>query len=59
MAEWVQVILIAAIGLLFLEARLSFGTRIAVMERDLSWLIASLEKWGLVAPKKEDKPGPC
>jgi hypothetical protein len=55
MAEWVQVILIACIGLLLLEARLNFGTRIALVERDLAWMAASLEKWGLVAPKKEDK----
>lgn len=55
MAEWVQAILIAAIGVLLLEARLNFGARIALMERDLAWLIASLEKWGLVAPKKDGK----
>lgn len=55
MAEWVQIILLAAILFLLFEARVSLGTRIAVMERDLAWLIASLQKWGLVAPKPENK----
>lgn len=55
MANWVEVILSGFIGLLLLEARLRFGTRIAVMENDLKWIVASLAKWGLVAPKTEDK----
>jgi hypothetical protein len=50
MAEWFQVLLIAVITVLLIEARFSFGTRLALMERDLAWLIASLRKWGLVAP---------
>jgi type IV secretory pathway VirB2 component (pilin) len=56
MAEWIQVVLIAAIGAMFIEARLNFGTRIALVERDLAWMAASLEKWGLIPPKKETKP---
>lgn len=50
MAEWFQVFIVAVIAALLIEARISFGTRIAVMEERLLWLIASLKKWGLVAP---------
>jgi hypothetical protein len=54
--QWALVVLIAAILFLLLEARLSLGTRMAVLERDIAWMAASLEKWGLVAPKKESRP---
>jgi hypothetical protein len=50
MAEWVQVIIVAGIAVMIFEARINLGTRLAVMERDLAWLTASLAKWGLAVP---------
>jgi hypothetical protein len=54
--QWVLIVLISAIFVLLLEARLSLGTRLAVLERDIEWITASLQKWGLVPPPREDKP---
>lgn len=55
MANWVEIVLSAAILIVLLEARLNVGGRISLVERDLQWIAASLEKWGLVAPKKDGK----
>jgi hypothetical protein len=54
-SQWVTIILTGAILIVLLEARVSLGTRLAVMERDFEWLVASLEKWGLVAPNLKDR----
>lgn len=55
MADWIAVFLLAAILILLIEARRNFGSRIALVERDLEWIGASLQKWGLIAPQKDDK----
>jgi hypothetical protein len=36
---------------MLLEARISMGNRLALVERDLEWIRASLVKWGMIAPK--------
>lgn len=54
-AEWAIVALLALIAFVLLETRLTVGTRIVVMERDLRWITASLQKWGLVPPNLERK----
>jgi hypothetical protein len=51
-----MVALLAVITLLILEYRLTVGTRVVVMERDLRWITATLQKWGLVPPNLERKP---
>jgi len=55
-AQWVIVLLVASILGFLLDTRRSLTLRLALMERDLQWISASLQKWGLVPPKKEDKP---
>lgn len=44
--------LLAGIVILLLEARINIGTRVAVIERDLEWIRATLGKWGMIAPKE-------
>lgn len=55
MANWIAISLLAAILILLIEARLNLGVRISLVERDLEWIAASLDKWGLIAPKKDVK----
>lgn len=47
------VVLLAGILAVLIETRISVGTRVAVMERDLRWITASLVKWGMVPPRLE------
>jgi hypothetical protein len=54
-AEWIIVVLLFVISFVILEARLTVGTRVVVMERDLRWITATLQKWGLVPPNLERK----
>lgn len=55
MANWILVVLLAAILVLLIEARINIGARIALVERDLEWMAASLAKWGFIGPQKGDK----
>jgi hypothetical protein len=54
MIEPVIAVLLAGILVVLIEARISIGTRVAVMERDLSWISASLVKWGMVVPRDRE-----
>jgi hypothetical protein len=51
MVSWLDAGLLIAIVLMLLEARITIGTRVAVMERDLEWIRATLVKWGMIAPE--------
>jgi hypothetical protein len=51
MVSWANAAMLVAIVLMLLEARITIGTRVAVMERDLEWIRATLVKWGMIAPK--------
>ena len=46
--------MLAAIVALLLEARINIGTRVAIIERDLEWIRATLQKWGMIAPAERD-----
>jgi len=48
--DYVQGALLVAILLLLLEARITMGNRLAIVERDMEWLRASLVKWGMIPP---------
>jgi hypothetical protein len=50
MVEWVKVALLALTLFVLIEARIRLFTAIAVIERDLEWMRASLTKWGLTPP---------
>lgn len=50
--DWVNSALLAGIVCLLLEARINIGMRVAVIERDLEWIRATLAKWGMIAPKE-------
>lgn len=52
LVDWVQSALLAAIVAMLLEARINIGTRVAVIERDLEWIRATLGKWGMISPKE-------
>lgn len=52
MIETIIAALLAGILLVLLEARVTIGTRVAVLERDVSWISASLAKWGMI-PARE------
>jgi hypothetical protein len=54
MPTWINSALLAGIMLMLLEARINIGTRVAVIERDIEWIRATLAKWGLIAPGKSD-----
>jgi hypothetical protein len=51
MIEVIIAVLLAIILVVLIEGRITVGTRVAVMERDLSWISASLVKWGMVVPR--------
>ena len=59
----VSIILLAAILVVLVESRITVGTRVAVMARDIEWITASLVKWGMLPPSgrqeqnKRDKDG--
>jgi hypothetical protein len=55
MGQWIDGGLLIAIVLMLLEARISVGTRVAVIERDLEWIRATLTKWGMIAPSEDNK----
>ena len=50
MAEWVQVIMLVVIALLMVETRWNLGNRVALMQRDMQWLLATLQRWGFPSP---------
>ena len=56
-------ILLSAILIVLIESRITVGTKVAVMARDLEWITASLVKWGMIPPSaiqekdKRDKDG--
>jgi len=50
MAEWVQVIILAVIALVFIETRINLGSKVALMQRDMQWLMATLQRWGFPSP---------
>lgn len=52
MVEIIIAILLAAILIVLLESRVTLGTKVAVMERDLNWISASLAKWGMIPPRE-------
>jgi hypothetical protein len=54
--EWVIAAALIAIALILFETRLTVGTRFIVMERDLRWITAALQKWGIVPPKIDKEP---
>jgi len=54
MLEAIIATLLALILVVLIEARISIGTRVAVMERDLSWISASLVKWGMIVPRDRE-----
>jgi len=41
-------ILLAAILVVLIESRITVGTKVAVMARDMEWITASLVKWGMI-----------
>ena len=55
MTDVVSALLLAAILVVLIETRITVGTKVAVMERDLAWITASLAKWGLVAPRESKR----
>lgn len=52
MIDWVQAILLVAILMLLLEARISMGIRLSILENDMRWVRASLVKWGMIPPSE-------
>jgi hypothetical protein len=56
MSQWAIVVMLGVMVVLMAEARLTFGSRIARLERDMHWLIAGLRKWGLAAPGYDEPP---
>ena len=54
MVQWLDAGLLTAIVLMLLEARITIGIRVAVIERDLDWIRATLTKWGMIAPKDSE-----
>lgn len=48
-------VLLAAILVVLVESRISVGTKVAVMERDLKWITASLVKWGMIPPRQPEE----
>ena len=44
--------LLVSILIVLIESRITVGTKVAVIERDLEWISASLVKWGMIAPLK-------
>jgi hypothetical protein len=50
MAEWVQVIMLVVIALLMLETRWNLGNKVSLMQRDMQWLLATLQRWGFPSP---------
>jgi len=55
MPSWVDSALLAAIVAMLLEARITIGTRVALIERDMEWIRATLAKWGMIAPTEQTK----
>jgi hypothetical protein len=53
MIEVIIAVLLAIILAVLIEGRITVGERVAVMERDLSWISASLVKWGMVVPRDQ------
>lgn len=56
MPAWVDSVMLASIVALLLEARINLGTRVAVIERDIEWIRATLAKWGMIAPADSKLP---
>jgi hypothetical protein len=56
MLHWVDSALLSAIVLMLLEARITIGTRVALIERDMEWIRATLAKWGLISPSTGPTP---
>jgi hypothetical protein len=53
--ELAIVLLLSVILVVLVEGRISIGTKVAVIERDIQWVTASLVKWGMVPPVRKDK----
>lgn len=53
MIAWLNSALMAAIVIILIEARYNIGIKVAVIERDLEWIRATLTKWGMIAPSKD------
>lgn len=54
-ADVYTIVLLVLVVLLQLEMRFNVSTRLAVLERDVQWISATLRKWGLVPPSEEQK----
>jgi hypothetical protein len=50
MAEWAQVVMLVVIALLMLETRWNLGNKVSLMQRDMQWLLATLQRWGFPSP---------
>jgi hypothetical protein len=56
MNTWLNSALLGSIVVMLLEARITIGTRVALIERDMEWIRATLAKWGMIAPTDPSKP---
>ncbi len=50
MVDIIIAVLLGLILITLIESRITVGTKVAVMERDISWISASLAKWGMIPP---------
>jgi hypothetical protein len=50
MAEWAQLVMLVVIAALMIETRWNLGNRVALMQRDMQWLLATLQRWGFPSP---------
>jgi hypothetical protein len=54
--EWIIAGLLALNAGILLETRITVGTKVVVLERDIQWMVAMLQKWGLVPPTFDKEP---
>lgn len=53
--DWVNGVLLVGVLMLLLESRITMGNRLAVLERDMEWMRASLVKWGMIPPTEHSE----
>lgn len=50
MVEWAQLVVLGLIAVLMLETRVSLGSKVTLLQRDMQWLFATLQRWGFPSP---------
>jgi len=56
MVDWLIFGALIVIACILIETRITVGTKVAVMENDMQWIRAALQKWGIVPPTLDRKP---